>query len=692
MFLITTTLILTATTTLTPNTTINASAENTKNTATVIVWETNQTLTEDYIVPPDTTLTVTPNVTIHVNNGVKILVQGALNATGTVFTWNNTGIKWWGLDIIGTTTLTGCKIIGSGYGIHLNQAKQANIADTTISNNGFQGIMCYNTNNIIIENCTVKNSVGHGIFCYYANPIITNSRIIGCGQNAINLYSSSPMIINNILENNTNAGIAAEVESYPIIRNTTITGNTQYGLNIKDGADAEITSCNITGNSDVDLCIAGTIRNISSVFYTINITETGKLITYASHQTRVIHNTIYLSNTLVIFVDRQNTTQLINYTDQTGSVTAKLPVFIKTSMGTTYYTPYIITAEYHNYTRNTIQNVNISIQYISIIQLCGANITLSIFPDNSTPVVNQTTNIIITIENQEHSLDPTGNITITMIKDSDTASIMNITISSIDKGMENTTTIPSIYFTTIGNHTIKLFFTSANPEDILTPQQTTLTYIVSTSPILITSSEPPLQQGEENNKIIIIETVAPIIFIAAGAAGVGYFSFTETGKYKLLSFFLPLYSKIGEKNLFDNKTRDKIYDYVEKHPGMHLRQIMRETGVPDGAAVYHLRRLEEFEKIKSRNHSHYRYFWTKEMWEQEQIWKKQEGLTQNELNVYDFIKKTPGVTQQEISEAMIISRRTITYYLQKMVNKNIVKSKNVEDRKRYFINEDKIIS
>ena len=56
-------------------------------------------------------------------------------------------------------------------------------------------------------------------------------------------------------------------------------------------------------------------------------------------------------------------------------------------------------------------------------------------------------------------------------------------------------------------------------------------------------------------------------------------------------------------------SRRKIYEQVEKVPGIHFRELSRRLKIPTGVIEYHLRYLETHELIVSRREGRYkRYF------------------------------------------------------------------------------------
>lgn len=200
-----------------------------------------------------------------------------------------------------------------------------------------------------------------------------------------------------------------------------------------------------------------------------------------------------------------------------------------------------------------------------------------------------------------------------------------------------------------------------------------------------------------NNKLsveieVYVEQPLPLIVIVA-VAGVAALSlviyfFTETGKWKLIILTLPVYSKLKEKDLFSSEYRTKIYGFVQMNPGAHLSLIARGANVPTPVAVYHLDALEiKFKKIRSENKRTYKYFWPVEVWAAKKVWKEpwiMKGLTKFEGDLYQIIKTSPGLSQQEIVNKFKKAQSTISYHLDKLKEKNIITAKRVGKEIRYY--------
>lgn len=100
--------------------------------------------------------------------------------------------------------------------------------------------------------------------------------------------------------------------------------------------------------------------------------------------------------------------------------------------------------------------------------------------------------------------------------------------------------------------------------------------------------------------VVIMSTV---IFGLALAAG------TETGKYKMMLLFVPLYTRLRKDRVLDHETRGMIKGFVYADPGIHYNEIMRRLKLGNGTAAYHLKTLEREGFIVSRSNGFLRRFY-----------------------------------------------------------------------------------
>ncbi|MBU1261505.1 PEGA domain-containing protein, partial [bacterium] len=131
--------------------------------------------------------------------------------------------------------------------------------------NSGMGIRCYSSSPIILNNIIIGNT--YGIFCYSSSPTILNNIIIG-NYHGIFCYSSSLTILNNtILENYY--GISCFESSSPTILNNTISEN-GYGIYCWKNSSPSITNNTILLNYYGIICYSSSSPTIYNCIITNN--------------------------------------------------------------------------------------------------------------------------------------------------------------------------------------------------------------------------------------------------------------------------------------------------------------------------------------------------------------------------------------------------------------------------------------
>ena len=142
-----------------------------------------------------------------------------------------------------------------------------------------------------------------------------------------------------------------------------------------------------------------------------------------------------------------------------------------------------------------------------------------------------------------------------------------------------------------------------------------------------------------------------------------------------------------KKEIIELDKRRKIYDFVSKNPGIHLREISRKLDIPKTTLKYHLNYLKRKNLLISKTDSKYnRYF------------------AQSDLGTID--KKFITVLRKDISRGIIILSfiydeiyinelsagldtpfTTISYHLKKLKDLGILDSKQKKGRAVYYLKD-----
>ena len=163
------------------------------------------------------------------------------------------------------------------------------------------------------------------------------------------------------------------------------------------------------------------------------------------------------------------------------------------------------------------------------------------------------------------------------------------------------------------------------------------------------------------------------------ARSVIYFAKLANCTYTIISLYYITSNSIGrdllrdDYNEDDSENRRRIYEYIQKNPGAHLRMITRELGLAMGATQHHLEVLEKSGKIRSTKSGMYRHYYTVEILE---IHHKILAFLRQETSrdILVFLLEHPDSTQKDIIDFKGFSPPTISWHMSRLVESGIVKS------------------
>ena len=129
----------------------------------------------------------------------------------------------------------------------------------------------------------------------------------------------------------------------------------------------------------------------------------------------------------------------------------------------------------------------------------------------------------------------------------------------------------------------------------------------------------------------------------------------------------------NEKNEDNPENRTRIYDYIKKNPGAHLRMITRELEMGMGATQHHLDILEKSGKVKSRRINIYRHYYAVEVLDAEHnilAFLRQETA----MDILTYLMEHPGSTQSDIINFKGFSAPTISWHMTRLEQADLISS------------------
>jgi len=147
------------------------------------------------------------------------------------------------------------------------------------------------------------------------------------------------------------------------------------------------------------------------------------------------------------------------------------------------------------------------------------------------------------------------------------------------------------------------------------------------------------------------------------------------------------------QDVLELETRKKIYDIIDRNPGIHLSKISQILKMRISLVEYHLNFLEKHELISVDKETGYkRYFIKGKIGVEDKRYLfilRQKTV----LEIILFLLKNDFSPHKTILENVKVSPSTLSYHLNKLLKKGIVELNRYGENKGYRIkNRDEILS
>ena len=144
-------------------------------------------------------------------------------------------------------------------------------------------------------------------------------------------------------------------------------------------------------------------------------------------------------------------------------------------------------------------------------------------------------------------------------------------------------------------------------------------------------------------------------------------------------FIRRSYTKEGRSyltlaDIFQNENRLNIITEILNNPGIHHNELLRSCNLNKGQLQWHLDTLLKHSIIKKEKYGQYAiYFPITSSTEAIEVFKNQFAKSKTTLEIFNTIKKNPGINSAEISRIMNLSRNSIKYHIDKLLEKHLIR-------------------
>lgn len=149
------------------------------------------------------------------------------------------------------------------------------------------------------------------------------------------------------------------------------------------------------------------------------------------------------------------------------------------------------------------------------------------------------------------------------------------------------------------------------------------------------------------------------------------------------------HKRVSYRNVLDNKNRDEVYICIQDHPGIRMRSLSRLMNINIGTVRYHVAILCKTGKVRSEQNGKETNYYINggPLTELE---KKIAGNLYNhpKNHIIGFIFQNPGCKRKDIASALIISGPNLTWHMNYLIQKDIVRHKKDGRYIRYYLSPD----
>ena len=134
-----------------------------------------------------------------------------------------------------------------------------------------------------------------------------------------------------------------------------------------------------------------------------------------------------------------------------------------------------------------------------------------------------------------------------------------------------------------------------------------------------------------------------------------------------------------------------IISEIKKNPGIRFREVMEKINLSNGVLSYYVRKLENNGVIKTQRTTRVSRFFINDMTQEEtKVVSRLRQTTPKAILV--SLLENDKMEFKEIVSSVGKARATVSFYLSKLVNDEIVSFKKANLKKNYFIVEKQRIS
>jgi predicted transcriptional regulator len=135
-----------------------------------------------------------------------------------------------------------------------------------------------------------------------------------------------------------------------------------------------------------------------------------------------------------------------------------------------------------------------------------------------------------------------------------------------------------------------------------------------------------------------------------------------------------LFSRLQAPALLEHETRALLLQVVQAEPGIHFQALVRRSGLANGTAVHHLRKLEEGGWVVGRSMGRYTCYFPGASPERSQLAQAPVTRSDGARRILAEIAANPGLSGQQIALRLGVQPSTVTYHVRRMLEVGLVQA------------------
>lgn len=148
------------------------------------------------------------------------------------------------------------------------------------------------------------------------------------------------------------------------------------------------------------------------------------------------------------------------------------------------------------------------------------------------------------------------------------------------------------------------------------------------------------------------------------------------------------FRQITANNVLLHPERERIFTFIRDHPGMHFRELERETGINRGTLAYHLGILEQANKLLAfREVGYTRYFENRGRYSAFEQKILSSLMNDRKRTILLQLSHAPA-SPAELRENLGITGASVSWHMQWLCNDHLVTSEKTGKNVRYILNRD----